>query len=76
MTTLEAGAAGNDHEVEVTHEMWVSQELRILVLRKVLDPRYGDTISRPTHFSSAEPDPALFLVPADYTITDMPKLVQ
>jgi hypothetical protein len=76
VTTLEAGAARNNHEVAVTHEMWVSQEFRILVLRKVLDPRYGDRISRLTHFSSAEPDPALFLVPADYTITDMPKLDQ
>ena len=52
------------------YENWVSIELRVLVLRKL--PRYGNTISRLTHVSLAEPDPVLFAPPADYTIKDMP----
>ena len=73
MTTLEAGAAGNDQEVAVSHEMWVSPQLRVLVLRKLLDPRHGNTISRLTHISLAEPDPVLLAPPLDYTMKDMPK---
>ena len=72
VTILEAGAAGNDDEVAVTNENWVSIELRVLVLRKMLDPRYGNTISRLTHVSLAEPDPVLFAPPVGYTIKDMP----
>ncbi len=72
VTILEPGAAGNDYEVAVTNEKWVSPELRVLVLRKLLDPRYGNRISRLTHISLTEPDPALFAPPADYTIKDMP----
>ena len=71
VTILEAGAAGNDYEVAVTNEKWVSEELRVLVLSKFLDPRYGNTISGLTHISLAEPDPALFMPPADYEIKDM-----
>ena len=70
VTTLEAGAARNDHEVAVTDERWASKELRVLVLEKLLDPRYGDTISRLTHLSLVEPDPALFMPPADYAFKD------
>lgn len=72
VTILEAGAAGNDDEVAVTNENWVSPELRVLVLRKLLDPRYGSRISRLTHVNMAEPDPVLFAPPVDYTIKDMP----
>ena len=71
VTTLDAGAAGNDQEVAVSHEMWVSPQLRVLVLRKLLDPRYGNTIWRLKDISLAEPDPALFRPPVDYTIKDM-----
>jgi hypothetical protein len=72
VTTLEASAAGTDHDVAVTDERWASKDLRVLLLKKLLDPRYGDTISRLTHINSAEPDPALFVPPADYKIEDMP----
>jgi hypothetical protein len=72
VTTLEAGAADNDRAVAVTDESWASKELRIMVLKKVLDPRYGDTISRLTHVSLVEPDPALFMTPSNYMIKDMP----
>jgi len=73
VTILEAGAAGNEYEVAVTNEKWVSPELRVLVLRKLLDPRHGNTISRLTHISLAEPDPVLLAPPLDYTMKDMPK---
>jgi len=72
VTILEAGAAGNDDEVAVTNENWVSPELRVLVLRKLLDPRYGNRISRLTHITLTEPDPVLFAPTAGYTIKDMP----
>lgn len=71
VTTLEAGAAGNDHEVVVTHETWFSPQLGVLVLMKVLDPRYGNTVSQLKDISLVEPDPVLFMLPVDYTIKDM-----
>ena len=71
VTILEPGAAGNDEEIAVTHERWFSRELRLLVLRKLLDPRYGNTISKLKDISLVEPDPALFVPPSDYTIKDI-----
>jgi hypothetical protein len=71
VTTLEAGATCNDQEVAVSHERWVSPQLRVLVLRKLLDPRYGNTMWRLKDISLLEPDPALFRPPVDYTIKDL-----
>lgn len=71
-TTLEAGAVGNDTELVVTDERWASQQLRVLVWEKMSDPRFGDTVRKFANISLTEPDPALFMPPADYTIEDMP----
>jgi hypothetical protein len=70
VTTLEAGAAGNDQEVAVSHERWVSPQLRVLVLRKLLDP-LREYYLETQDISLAEPDPALFRPPVDYSIKDM-----
>ena len=70
--TLPAGAIGNDRDIVSTTETWSSQELGVMVSRKSSDLRMGDVVTRLTNISRAEPNPSLFVVPADYTIQDQP----
>jgi hypothetical protein len=66
--TIPAGAQGNDRPMEIVSERWFSPELNIFVLIKNHDPRSGETTIRTTNIERSEPDPALFRVPADYTL--------
>ena len=66
--TIPAGAEGNDRDVTVVQEIWISLEMGITLLDKNSDLRSGDRESRMTNLKRAEPDAALFQVPEDYTI--------
>ena len=70
-TILPVGSVGNDREIAVRNEIWFSKQLGLAVLTKSSDPRFGDSITKLTGISLAEPDPALFMPPGDYTITDV-----
>ena len=70
--TIPAGQVGNDQPLVITTETWMSPDLKVLVMSKTSDPRMGETIYRLTNILRAEPDPALFEVPSDYTIQDKP----
>ena len=72
--TIAAGQMGNDQPLVITTETWMSPDLKVLVMSKTSDPRMGDTTYRLTNILRAEPDPALFQVPSDYTIQDKPSL--
>jgi hypothetical protein len=65
---IPAGAEGNDRDLTVVQEIWISLEMGITLLDKNSDPRSGNRESRMTNLERAEPDAALFQVPADYTI--------
>jgi hypothetical protein len=67
-TTFPTGFEGNDQPITVVTESWFSKELNIFILRKISDPRSGETTIRVTNIDQSEPDPALFRVPQDYTI--------
>jgi hypothetical protein len=67
-TVIPAGAIGNMNEIRIVSEQWFSPDLEVLVLTKHSDPRVGETIYRLTNIVRAQPDPNLFVVPADYTI--------
>jgi hypothetical protein len=69
--TLAAGAIGNVRPIETVTERWYSPELRVVVLSRRADPRFGETIYRLTNIVRGEPDPALFEVPADYKTEDI-----
>ena len=71
--TIEAGQMGNALPIVITTETWFSPDLKVLVSSKSSDPRIGDTIYKLTNIQRAEPDPALFQVPADYTVHDQPE---
>ena len=69
-----AGAIGNDRALTETTESWYSPDLRIIMSAKF------NTVSQTsgwqlTNISTAEPNPALFEIPAGYTVVDEKALV-
>ncbi|MGB6875443.1 MAG: hypothetical protein WBD87_05360 [Candidatus Acidiferrales bacterium] len=66
------GSMGNDRPITDTVEYWHSPELHDNVLYKHSSPLYGDYTTRLTNISLAEPDPALFQPPPDYSVVDGP----
>ena len=70
ITVYPVGYQGNDRPITVTSESWYSPDLRATVLTKTSDPRSGDSTMKLTHVSLADPDPLLFMPPADYSIVE------
>jgi hypothetical protein len=70
-TSWPVGSVGNDREIIATSETWFSKQLGVAVLTKSSDPRSGDITMKLTDISLAEPDSALFMPPADYTVKEM-----
>lgn len=68
--TIPRGEIGNDRDLEVVTERWYSDALQMLVKSTNTDPRFGETVYELTGISQVSPDPALFQVPAGYTITE------
>ena len=71
--TVPAGEIGNEKPMFFVNEVWTSPELQVTVMSKHVDPQAGETVYTLTNIQRSEPDPALFSVPADYTITDGPR---
>jgi len=69
-TVWPLGSVGNDRELVATDEVWYSRQLQMNVLSKGSDPRYGDTTTQLSNVSLAEPDPSLFIPPADHGSRD------
>lgn len=67
-TVIPAGQVGNAQEIRVVSEQWFSDEIQALVMTRHVDPRSGENVYRLVSILRAEPDPALFQVPADYTV--------
>ena len=44
-------------------------DLKVPVMVKTTDPRFGTSQTQLTNIVRAEPDPSLFQVPAGYTVT-------
>jgi hypothetical protein len=68
--TIPAGEMGNELPIVITTETWYSPDLKLLVMSKSIDPRMGETTYKLTNLSRSEPDPALFQIPADYTVKE------
>jgi hypothetical protein len=68
--TIPAGSIGNERPIIITSETCASPELHLLLMRKRIDPRYGNTIYRLTEIRRTEPDASLFLIPRDYKVLD------
>lgn len=68
--TYPVGSMGNDRPITTVSETWMSSDLKMAVLSKTSDPRFGDSTTKLTNIVMAEPDPALFQVPAEYSVVD------
>jgi hypothetical protein len=72
ITTIPAGAIGNERPIEITYEKWYSKELQMVVMSKHSDPRYGEQTYRLTNINRSEPDPSLFTPPHGYKLVTDP----
>ena len=70
--TIPAGAIGNQQPIQTVRETWISADLKVPVMIKSSDPRFGDMVMQLTNITQAEPDASLFQVPSGYTIKDRP----
>lgn len=68
VTTIPAGAIGNERPIEIAYERWYSKELELVVYSKHSDPRIGEQTYRLTNIVRSEPDPSLFSVPTGYRV--------
>jgi hypothetical protein len=68
--TVPAAVSGTGMPVIVTDECWYSDELHLNMLVKHDDPRTGQQTVSVTRLSRAEPDEAMFKVPAGFKIVD------
>jgi hypothetical protein len=67
---IPAGADGNDQPITITHETWVSSDLKLELLRTDSDPRFGTTTMELSNVSRAEPAASLFQAPAGYAVQE------
>ena len=72
ITTIPAGAIGNERPIEITYERWYSKELQLVVMSKHNDPRFGEQTYRLTNIMRSEPDPSLFTLPSGYKLITEP----
>src|SRR6266849_3432876 len=66
--TYPPGALGNDRPLTVVTEYWYSEALKINLLTKRTDPRYGVQTVRVTELLRQEPDRELFAIPGEYKL--------
>jgi hypothetical protein len=67
--TIAAGAIGNQQPIQIVRETWISADLKVPVSIRSSDPRFGTTVMQLTNIMQTEPDPSLFVVPSNYTVT-------
>jgi TonB family protein len=68
--TYATGALGNDRPLTIVTEYWYAAELRINLLTKRTDPRYGVQKVRVTELERQEPDAALFVIGGQYKVVN------
>lgn len=71
-STTAANAVGNAQPLVSVNEVWRSTDLNVELMTNSSDPQFGETVRKLTNIQRIEPDPALFQIPADYAVTDVP----
>jgi hypothetical protein len=66
--TIPAGQIGNELPIHIVSERWFSPDLKVLVMSRQSDPRFGETTYRLTNLNRAEPPAHLFEIPPDFTV--------
>jgi hypothetical protein len=75
-TIVPAGRSGNDAPITKVHELWTSEDLKLTFMEQWEDPRTGVRTVALVNFKRAEPEPALFRVPAGYQLKDAKDMVK
>ncbi len=68
--TTPQGFIGNDRPIQSVTEQWWSPDLHVYVLTKRTDPRTGDSKTSLVGIQRSDPNPSLFTIPADFTVTN------
>jgi hypothetical protein len=68
--TYAVNSIGNDRPISVVSEIWTSPVLKVTILNKNDDPRYGVGTTKLINISQGEPAADLFQAPPDYQIVD------
>lgn len=68
--TYATGSLGNDRPLTIVTEYWYAAELRLHLLTKRTDPRYGVQTVRVTELRRQEPDATLFAIGDDYKVVN------
>ncbi len=68
---ISAGAVGNSQPLVNVREFWYSPDLQINLSVTRKDPKIGTQVLQIVDLSRAEPDPAIFKVPARFAIQDL-----
>jgi TonB family protein len=68
--TWPAGSQGSDRSFQTTSENWVSEDLKVTILSRNVDPRNGENTTKLINIRLGEPPADLFAPPADYTVVD------
>jgi hypothetical protein len=71
-STIPAGTIGNEEDLTTTREEWYSPELKLVVQSTQNDPRFGQTTYTLNDIQQGPPDAALFQVPTEYKIEEIP----
>jgi hypothetical protein len=64
------GSQGNDRPFQTTSETWYSEELKMMVLTKSVDPRRGENTSKFINIDRTEPPASLFAPPPEYSVVE------
>ncbi len=67
---IPSGVIGNDHELSTVSEVWTSPELHIDLDRTTEDYNMTKTVVTVISLDRVEANPAMFEIPADYTISE------
>jgi hypothetical protein len=70
VSVIAAGEIGNERPIEMFTEKWYSPELKVYVMTRRSDPRFGETTYRLTNIKRGEQDASLFQVPSNYKIEE------
>lgn len=68
--TIAARVEGNSQPLTIIEEAWYSPELEVNLSISRKDPREGTVVVHVVDLSRSEPDPALFQVPENYSVSD------
>jgi hypothetical protein len=67
---IPAGQMGNEREIKIVDEVWISPDLQVTVQSHHSDPMGGDVTYKLANVKRAEPAASLFQAPADYQVSD------